>query len=178
MTVRTATQEDAAGIARVHACSWQHAYRGIVADGYLDGLSDAVWVDKWRANLESSDRGVRTLVSTTRDGQVVGFASVGPVRDPDPPGPDWAEVYAIYVDPRAWGTGTGGHLLRAALATVPATVPGVCLWVFKANSRARGFYERHGFEADGFEQLLTIGGWEAPEVRYRRLSEPSTTMGE
>jgi len=47
----------------------------------------------------------------------------------------------------------------------------------KAQLRARAFYERHGFEADGLSQEMTIEGQALPEVRYRRVSVAGRTMG-
>jgi RimJ/RimL family protein N-acetyltransferase len=175
VTARAATIEDTEAIARVHASSWQAAYRGIVGDDFLDGLSEEVWVDRWRTIFTEPQEGARTLVWDD-GGEVTGFARIGPVRDPDPPAPGWDEVYAIYLDPRSWGQGAGSGLLTAALGTVAADVPGVSLWVFRDNARARAFYERHGFEVDGLAQEITIGGRALPEVRYRRLSVGSTTM--
>ena len=175
MTVRAATIGDTESIARIHACSWQAAYRGIVGDDFLDGLSDEVWVDRWRTIFTEPRDGARTLVWHEGDA-VVGFARIGPVRDPDPPAPGWDEVYAIYLDPGSWGHGAGSGLLAAALGTVADDVPGVSLWVFRDNARGRAFYERHGFEVDGLEQEITIDGRALPEVRYRRLSVGPTTM--
>ena len=175
VTVRAATIDDTEAIARVHARSWQTAYRGIVGDDFLDELSDAVWVDRWRTIFTEPQDGARTLVWDGGD-EVTGFVRIGPVRDPDPPAPGWDEVYAIYLDPRSWGQGAGSGLLVAALDTVPDDVPGVSLWVFRDNARARAFYERHGFEVDGLAQDLTIDRRPVPEVRYRRLSVGPTTM--
>lgn len=175
VTARAATIEDTEAIARVHARSWQRAYRGIVSDDFLDGLSDQVWVERWRTIFTEPQEGVRTLVWDD-GGEVTGFARIGPVRDPDPPAPGWDEVYAIYLDPRSWDRGAGSGLLVAALSTVADDVPGVSLWVFRDNARARAFYERHGFEVDGLAQELTIDGRAIAEVRYRRLSAGSTTM--
>jgi RimJ/RimL family protein N-acetyltransferase len=176
VTVRAATIEDAEAISRVHARAWQAAYRGIVPDTFLDGLVDEVWVERWRTIFTEPRDGARTLVSVDA-AEVTGFARIGPVRDPDPPGPGWEEVYAIYLDPAAWGGGAGSRLMVAALDTVADDVPGVCLWVFRDNKQARAFYERHGFEADGLAQEITIGGQDLPEVRYRRVSVAGTTMG-
>jgi L-amino acid N-acyltransferase YncA len=41
MNIRSAVQSDALGVARVHVYTWQVAYRGIVADTYLESLSVA-----------------------------------------------------------------------------------------------------------------------------------------
>jgi ribosomal protein S18 acetylase RimI-like enzyme len=167
VTVRPATIDDAEAIACVHARSWQTAYRGIVADAFLDGLSDEGWVERWRTIFTEPTEGARTVVSVDGD-DVTGFARIGPVRDPDPPGPGWDEIYAIYLDPRAWGSGVGSRLMVEILDTVAEGVPGVSLWVLRDNARARAFYERHGFETDGMAQDITIDGEDLPEVRYRR----------
>ena len=42
----------------------------------------------------------------------------------------------------------------------------VHLWVFKENTRARRFYEKHGFHSDGSERVSEFDG--ALEVRYVR----------
>jgi hypothetical protein len=39
LSVRAATPDDAAAVAGVHVRSWQAAYRGLIADAYLDGLN-------------------------------------------------------------------------------------------------------------------------------------------
>ena len=41
------------------------------------------------------------------------------------------------------------------------------LWVLEQNSRARRFYEKQGFAADGAARTLHIGR-DLAEVRYRR----------
>ena len=176
VAVRTATIDDAPGIARVHARSWQAGYRGIVADSFLGGLDDDVWVERWRTIFTEPREGARTLVSA-EGGEVTGFARIGPVRDPDPPGQAWDEVYAIYLHPAWWGRGVGSALMVGALDTVAEDVPGVSLWVFRDNARARAFYERHGFEFDGLAQEITIEGQRLSEVRYRRMSVAGPTMG-
>ena len=42
----------------------------------------------------------------------------------------------------------------------------VHLWAFKENTRARRFYEKHGFHWDGTERVSEFDG--ALEVRYVR----------
>lgn len=40
------------------------------------------------------------------------------------------------------------------------------LWVLEGNARARRFYERSGFRADGTEEPFEVDGVAVPEVRY------------
>ena len=77
------------------------------------------------------------------------------------------QIYALYLEPSAWGRGVARDLMRAALAEVPAGAP-VTLWVPEGNERARHFYRRNGFTADGVERLEDVDGEPLRELRYRR----------
>ena len=79
-----------------------------------------------------------------------------------------AELYALYVHPDWWSTGTGRALLDRALArTTAAGYADIVLWVLRDNARARRFYERAGFSPDGASNVLDgLGGVE--ELRYQR----------
>lgn len=71
-------------------------------------------------------------------------------------------VDQLYVAPAYTGRGIGLSLLRHAKNRCPA---GLQLWTFRANVRARRFYERHGFRA--VEETDGSGNEEhAPDVRY------------
>jgi GNAT superfamily N-acetyltransferase len=45
--VRAAVQADARDVARLQVRSWQSAYRGLIAQEYLDGLSPEVFADRY-----------------------------------------------------------------------------------------------------------------------------------
>ena len=75
-----------------------------------------------------------------------------------------AEIVAIHSLPESWGTGLGHAMLKTALEQI-GDGP-VHLWAFKENSRARRFYEKHGFLWDGAERVSEFDG--ALEVRYVR----------
>jgi GNAT superfamily N-acetyltransferase len=70
----------------------------------------------------------------------------------------------LYVEPGYTGQGIGADLMAVAKRERPTVLR---LWTFEANSRARHFYERHGFVPTGF----TAGDNEegAPDVRYEWL---------
>ena len=73
-----------------------------------------------------------------------------------------AEIVAIHSLPKAWGSGLGGALLTKAISEI-GNKP-IFLWVFKDNTRARRFYEKHGFVWDGNERVSEFDS--AIEVRY------------
>jgi GNAT superfamily N-acetyltransferase len=118
----------------------------------------------WRTVLESPAPDAVALVAESQDdGAVAGVTGAGAARDGDC-GPDCGEVYALYVDPRCWGLGLGAALDSAArehMATHGFT--DATLWVLEANERARRFYEREGWQADG-ERRDHLGAF---AVRYR-----------
>ena len=78
------------------------------------------------------------------------------------------EVYALYVAPDWWSTGTGRSLMSCAVAALTEAGYGrAVLWVLEANARARRFYEKAGWAPDGASNTLDgLGG--VVEVRYTR----------
>ena len=75
---------------------------------------------------------------------------------------DAAEIIAIHTLPESWGTGLGAAMLTEAMNQI-GNRP-VFLWAFKENTRARRFYEKHGFRWDGTQRVSEFDG--AVEVRY------------
>ncbi len=81
-----------------------------------------------------------------RDGAGLGFVAVAP---------PWLE--ALYVLPHAWGTDVAGRLHDAALQALATAGVGLArLWVLEENARARRFYERRGWTADGSTRVVAF----------------------
>jgi GNAT superfamily N-acetyltransferase len=166
VTVRPATLRDAPAMGRVHVRAWQAAYRGQMPDDYLDGLRPEDRAAYWEGALRRTDLQGALLVAE-RDREVVGFAVVGPAREPEGAG----ELYAINLDPDHWGTGAGRALLEAAQAELArGGFDETVLWVLTGNARARRFYEVAGWVADGSSRSDEVFGVTVHEVRYRRRS--------
>jgi ribosomal protein S18 acetylase RimI-like enzyme len=159
MRIRPATRDDADAVARVQRETWRIAYRDVFPPERL--AEDFIDVDRWRRNLETPPDGWTTLVAGD---PVVGFACVGPSRDEDRVG----ELYAIYVHPERWREGVGRALIERAEEHLAADYDQATLWVLAANPRARRFYERAGWRADGAGKEYERWGIAAPEVRYRK----------
>ena len=112
--------------------------------------------------------------------EIIGYASFGPERGVDgaplperagrdgSPRPRCAELYALYVTPAWWSTGTGRDLMCRVLdETQAGGYPRIVLWVLEQNARARSFYERSGFRLDGRSFVPDwLGG--VTEVCYAR----------
>ena len=97
VSVRAATESDAIAIAHVHIQSWRTTYAGIVPEAYLAALNEAERVLLWQDWLT---RDVEVYVADL-DGEVVGFASGGQIREPLQ---DYdAELFAIYLLKTAQG---------------------------------------------------------------------------
>ncbi len=166
VTIDLATEHDAADIARVHVSSWREGYAGILPDTYLASLDVAEREQRWLENLRNGQRDQVLTWIARGDGQVVGFSSLGPARDEDADRRA-QEIYSIYLAPDAWGHGVARDLMRTMLEEVAPQAP-VTLWVLSDNERARHFYRRHGFSADGTERMVEVGAQPYLEVRYRR----------
>ncbi|WP_406442632.1 GNAT family N-acetyltransferase [Streptomyces sp. NBC_00631] len=168
--VRPMTLDDCCRVSEIRVRGWQYAYRGLMPQPFLDGLSAERDAERRRARFRDGRDGVTELVAV-RDGTIVGWAAHGPYREGETRTGD-AELYAIYLDEAHLGTGAG----RALLATVLEQCAGyarVYLWVLKENARARRFYEIAGFVADGAEEPYEVDGVPVPEVRY--VKEPGVT---
>jgi GNAT superfamily N-acetyltransferase len=140
----------------------------MMPDEFLDGLRSDDREAMWRRI--ATEPPVRSALFVAQlDGDVVGFASVGPANPPTD-GDSVGELYAINVDPDAWGTGAGAALLAEATDALRRLgFHTAVLWVLLANDRARRFYERHGWAATGEEKVETLrAGVTVAEVRYRR----------
>ena len=163
LLIRPADAADAEAIAEVHIASWRGAYTGVVAEEYLDSLDQDTRAAEWRTNLATP--GMRSWVAREED-RVRGFITLGPSRDVDA-GLGALEIYAIYLEPAAWGSGIARELLRTVTGEVPPSTP-LSLWVLADNDRARHFYRRHGFVTDGIDRIDEIGGVGYRQVRYVR----------
>jgi GNAT superfamily N-acetyltransferase len=187
VVIRSASTADAAQIAAVMRDSWLAAYDGIIAPALIDRatapdggarIRQSFRTRPWQrmiAAVEPADSGVGS--------SIVGYASFGPERDVlempwpyplTPGGSDGqvAELYALYVHPAWWSTGTGRALMERVLAKVKmAGYTCITLWVLEANDRARRFYQRAGFAPDGARhELDDLGG--VTEIRYGRALSP------
>jgi GNAT superfamily N-acetyltransferase len=178
--VRCATSADVAAMCVVRGRSWHVAYRGLVPDAALASLdAGAAWA--WmrlqveRASADAGARDVALVVGGDREVHGYLLASRADAyrteddETPVCPGADPGEIQLLYLDPTAWSAGAGLALLRAGEdALTAAGFDRLALWTLESNDRARRFYERNGWRADGTVKTVTHphGWWR--EVRYLR----------
>ena len=162
MKVRRAVPDDAEDIGRVNVLAWQVAYDGHMPAGYLASLDPSARADTWRERMQTMQPDQAIFVAVDDSDTIIGFAACGNDSDSDA-----GQVFAIYVDPPRWGTGAGRALMDAAVAHLTTAGPRpVLLWALDGNERARRFYERYGFAADGATGRHTIPDGEVPTLRF------------
>jgi GNAT superfamily N-acetyltransferase len=166
--IRAADRSDAHAFAAVHVASWQVAYRGLLPEGVLTGLSVAGREQMWSAILSDPSPRSSVLVAA-RNGAVLGFASIGVSRDGDAGG-DVGELNALYLQPEHWRQGIGSRLHAAAVAGLCSLgFSAATLWVLEGNDRALRFYEWAGWAEDGWRRVDTgANGVEPQERRMHR----------
>ena len=174
MHVRTARPSDAAAMGALVVRAWQRAYRGLMPDDYLNGLTVDDRADMWTRVLTGELDPKRSVFVADDDGRVVGFVAVG--GEMDVADATRGEVYALNVDPDRWGRGVGRALLAAGCGHLRAVgYATAVLWVHPDNARACRFYRAAGWLADGAERRHDALGVEVPAVRYhhRLMVEPA-----
>jgi ribosomal protein S18 acetylase RimI-like enzyme len=176
--VRLARPEDARGIAEAQIGGWLVAYRGVIADEVLDGLSVERATSHWTGRLQEDVADfwvceIRPLSQTEAgepSGSVVGFVWFGATHDEDSDADRVGEVNALYVAPTHWGKGHGRAMMHVAEERLrDAGYKEATLWVLRDNRLGRGFYEALGWRCDGGEKLRDWRGLATLDlVRYRR----------
>lgn len=158
--IRPAVTGDAPAIARVQVLTWQHTYRGILPDPFLDALDVERSADSWRVVV--ADR--RRITHVVDDPGVVGFCTAGPSRGES--GGYRGELEAIYIHPAEQARGHGTALVRAAMGWLAARkLTPVLVWALEANTLAHGFYQSLGAQRLD-TRLLRIADALYPEVGF------------
>jgi len=164
MKIRKAIKNDAFEIARVHVASWQSAYKGIFSDEYLHQLSIKRRAEAWEtlfADMENS------CVDVAEDmDKIVAFASAGLAREEIPEFD--GELYAIYADPKYFGSGVGKILFEKCVEYLHNQGwSSFYCWVLEDNKLGRDFYERIGGKVVvGRDKIIERDGKKLKEVVY------------
>ena len=151
MVVRNAKFEDMAQAGHIMAVSFRTAFTNFVSQQTMDACAQ-------------EDNCIALLEGIFREGKVHFLMGENSGMLAWQQTEEGAEIIAIHTLPESRGTGLGHAMLTAALSQI-GNQP-VFLWAFKENTRARRFYEKHGFHWDGTERVSEFDG--ALEVRYVR----------
>ena len=97
------------------------------------------------------------LLVAEDDDRILGWAAFGPGRDDGQS--HRGELAGLYAHPSVWSRGVGHVLIACVDEELRAQgFADAYLWVLAGNERAIGFYERHGWIADGGEKFGDAGG--------------------
>lgn len=148
--IRPATVEDATKLAAVEVGAMLAGYAEFADD--LSALpSIAEEVAAWRGVLRDGAAGVWLAED---DGTALGLVACSRGR-----------LDELMVLPDRWGDGVGAALLAHAEEALRASgAASATLWLYEANTRARGFYERRGWVLDAGADRGVLG----PQLQYRK----------
>ena len=161
--LRPIVPSDTQAVARVHAESWRHAYRGSLFDSFLDGDLLGNRYRLWIKRLGAGQPNHLGFIAD-RQGEAVGFCFAFPNHDTR-----WGtQIDNLPVLPAFKGKGIGRSLLRAlaAEAALRTADAGLYLWVYEKNAAAASFYEQLGGERADRAVISAPDGGEVSEWRY------------
>jgi ribosomal protein S18 acetylase RimI-like enzyme len=162
--IRPAKVEDAHEIASVHVAVWREAYFGVMPQAYLESLTPDARAGAWAERLADPEEPTRTLVAD-RDGQIVGFCTVGPPRLEAPEG--FGELHTINILVTAQHQGLGRRMMAEAARTLrDLGFSALTLSVLRDSPAGRMFYESLGGTLSG-RHMDSYDDFELPAVEYR-----------
>ena len=142
LAIRGATSGDATRVAEVYIDSWNAGFGELMPTRVLDQQR----IDRWRADLTAG--APHHWWVAVRAGSVVGFAGVGPSRDPIAPG--LGELDTIAISPPHWRSGVGRALMGQALVQFLADgYREAILWTLANYPRGAHFYVSTGWRPNG-----------------------------
>lgn len=164
---RDCTAEDTGLISHIYATSWRRAYRGMIADHYLDRLPDDYWVTPVRSWLMSGQLSGKLVYD---DKCPIGACLYGTGRDEAYQ--DWGEIVSLYMLPDQTGKGFGSALINACLGDLRKEgFRRFYVWVIDQNEAGKQFYLKHGFRFTSDKITYAIGGETVQDMRMVRVED-------
>ena len=159
--IRKARNGDEKTLAYIQTESWKSAFANIISADDLKKYTDIVKAESMYKNVLKS--GYAEISVLEIDGKPHCIAAWSKARNPE--FSDSAELICIHSLCNNWGKGYGTMMMNHIFNEIKNSgYNSVVLWVFEKNTRARIFYEKHGFVLTGNTQ--TVYG--AVEVMYRK----------
>lgn len=147
MIIRPATTADLNAIDHVFRTSFCDTFAHLYASEDLDAFLGQFTCDAWRR--EMADPAYAFAVGE-QDGEILGYAKVGPNKLPHVSAQGVAELKQLYLLRRAHGTGLARQLMEWVLNEARRRgAQRLALSVWENNHRAQAFYRRYGFEDRG-----------------------------
>ena len=159
--IRKAIPGDEQVLACIQTESWKAAFAGILSPEELVRCT----------NLEKAEQMYHSVLRRDGCNMAIEFVDGKPHciaawgKNRCDLGETVGELICIHSLQNNWAKGYGSAMMEYVLAQLQqANYESVILWVFEANTRARKFYEKHGFELTS--QTKAYNG--ITEVMYRK----------
>lgn len=150
--------DDKYEVSNVYEQSWKCAYKYIIPQPYLDGISVGHWV-------EYLCQGKSHNLVVVENDTIIGTSSFSKSRFAKYK--NYGEIISIYFLPEYIAKGYGKLLLDRTIKELKKLgYMRILLWVLEDNHKARRFYEKYRFVLSGEEMLVNIGGKDLKEIMY------------
>ena len=159
--IREAIQGDEKILAYIQTESWKAAFANILSPADLERSTNIDKVTQMYQRILQS--GMCSIAIAFVEGSPHCIAAWGKNRCDL--GDAVGELICIHSLQEGWGKSYGSEMMKHVLDELfRAQYRSVILWVFEANTRARRFYEKHGFNLT--EQTKSFNG--VTEVMYEK----------
>lgn len=149
-TIERVKPGDEAILALIQTESWKAGFKDILSPDLLERCTQIDKATAMYRHLLEQNVGNGYLLKV--EGQPHCIAFWDTTREEDMPG--YAELICIHSLQSHWGQGFGSRMMETVLQDMTAAgYKKAMLWVFEDNTRARKFYESHGFTASGKSKL-------------------------
>ena len=145
-TIEQVKPGDEAVLAYIQTESWKAGFKDILSAEVLDRCTQIDKATAMYRRLLEQDIGNGYLLKVGGGPHCIAWWDT--TREKDMPG--YAELICIHSLQDKWREGYGSRMMDKVLTDVSAAgYSKIMLWVFEANTRARRFYEAHGFTPNG-----------------------------
>jgi len=152
--IRRAEPTDVETLGTLHSGCWRELYPTVLPAAVLEELSPAMMSGLW-AKFVARGGAYEQYVAEV-DGEVVGFAGIGPGREPGYE--EAVELYFLYVHPEHRRKSIGKQLLK--------TVQAHYTWLWAGNRPAQAFYKKAKFYPDSVAREGSLFGAPIEEDRF------------
>ena len=158
--VRLARTPDVDAVAAVNIRSWRQRFASALPPQVLDSLDASDLAMVWASGILNPPTPLHRLLVAVDDGDVVGYAAIGPSQDPDAERTT-IELLALEVDPDRQRVGHGSRLMSAAMQHAEsAGMTAAATWCPVDDEARRSFLQSAGWGPDTAYRDLLVGTFE------------------
>ena len=153
---RQVASGDIPRLGELHSAVWSELYSDVLSPAVLASLDPATMAELWGRFISRGENYLQYVAEV--DGEIVGFAGVGPGREA---GYELGrELYFLYVAPPYRRLAIGKALLKIADVDY--------LWIAETNRATQTFYRKQKFYPDSVRRVGSLFGADLPEIRMAR----------